>query len=183
MAKFIALVSVFFFSVWTSAEEEIPLLPDEPVIDKAPTSAISKRTLSTIEERISSMSLEQKVGQVFIFGFSSTTMDKKLQHVMEIYKPGGVIIFGRNVKTPLQIARLNHDLERISKQQSGIPILKMVDQEGGSVSRIRTRPMAPSALALGITEDNKLISETGEVIGQILKLLGFNMNLAPVLDI
>lgn len=59
----------------------------------------------------------------------------------------------------------------------------MVDQEGGNVARLKVRNATPSALALGETNDPELIERYGEAMGQLMSKIGFNVNLAPVLDL
>lgn len=59
----------------------------------------------------------------------------------------------------------------------------MIDQEGGVVSRLRSRTPFASALSLGHLQDEKLTEEYGKQTGLLLRSLGFNTNLAPVLDI
>lgn len=136
-----------------------------------------------IRNFISKMTLEQKVGQLFIFGFPGKDISSSLKWRMQESQPGGIIVFSRNIDNPNQIAKLNHSAHELSLKQSGLPLLIMVDQEGGVVSRIKTRPFPPSALAIGTAQNPALAKEAGLATGEILSLLGFNMNLAPVVDI
>jgi len=129
------------------------------------------------------LSLEQKVGQVFIFGFPGVTTERHLGKMIRLYQPGGIIVFGRNIKTAYQIAKLNRKAQKISLEKTGVPLLISVDQEGGKVIRIKTSPPLPSALSIGLTENPNLAQKAGFFTGQLLYSLGFNMNLAPVLDV
>jgi len=129
------------------------------------------------------MSLEQKVGQLFIFGFMGTEANHSLNEIIEKLHPGGILVFGRNIHTAKQVAQLLFDAQTASIQSSRSPLLIAVDQEGGDVIRIRTSPPLPSALALGVTGETDLVHEAGLQTAILLKALGFNMNLAPVLDI
>lgn len=132
---------------------------------------------------IDDLTLEQQVGQMFIFGFSGSKLNKKIKTHFQTLQPGAVIVFGRNVKTLSQVSQLNSDLQKLSLSYSKIPLFIAIDQEGGSVSRIKTSPNLPSAYTIGNTNDPALCFQAGKVTGQILRLLGFNMNLAPVLDV
>lgn len=132
---------------------------------------------------VSEMSLEEKVGQLFFIGFSGDTMTTKLKKHLTDIRPGAIIVFGRNIKTLKQIAALNKDLQTTVMSASSIPAFIAVDQEGGLVSRIHTAPAMPSAFTIGQTGDADLSYRAGKVTGELLFLLGFNMNLAPVLDI
>jgi beta-N-acetylhexosaminidase len=129
------------------------------------------------------LSLEQKVGQMFIFGFSGTKINKNLKTHLKTLQPGAVIVFGRNIKNLTQVSELNTELQKLALGYSNIPLFIAIDQEGGAVSRIKTSPGLPSAYTIGNTNDPALSFQAGKVTGQILSLLGFNMNLAPVLDV
>lgn len=129
------------------------------------------------------LSLEEKVGQLFILGFNGQSFNQSVNQLLQQVRPGGLIIFGRNIKSPNQVRLLNHDLAKWYRDQLLWQPLIMVDQEGGSVARIKTKPPAPSALALGNTENPLVAQLAGKYTGQILRLLGFQMNLAPVADL
>ncbi len=139
--------------------------------------------LEKIDSVIAKMSLEQKVGQLFIFGFSGQSLTKKHRAWMNQLKPGSVILFRRNIKTPQQTIRLNQALQETATKVSGLPVFIMLDQEGGLVNRIPLSQTPPSALALGMTKNPGLVSDVGRATGGMIQALGFNMNLAPVLDL
>lgn len=132
---------------------------------------------------IDQMSLDEKVGQLLFVGFNGKVVTPAFRKHLEFLKPGAVIVFGRNIKSLKQIASLNNDLQQIALSTSGVPLFIAVDQEGGGVSRINTSPSMPSAFTIGQTNDPTLAFQAGKVTGELLSLLGFNMNLAPVLDI
>lgn len=135
------------------------------------------------EKKLQKMSLEQKVGQMFLFGFKGKDFSHSLRSLMDETLPGGIIVFSRNIHTARQMVQLNHSLQKTSLQNTGVPLLIALDQEGGNVSRIRTKPAIPSALALGKANDETLSERMGYTVGKLLDSLGFNMNLAPVLDL
>lgn len=137
----------------------------------------------SVEQIISRMSLEEKVSQLFIFGFRGAQPSQRLAQIIQKEKPGALIVFKRNVKTPYQIASFNHWAHEQSQNAVGLPFLIMIDQEGGSVTRIRTRPLPPSALSIGKTKNPEVAFNVGKVTGKILRTLGFNSNLAPVADL
>lgn len=137
----------------------------------------------SIEEIIDKMPLDKKVGQLFIFGFTGSKYDQALKRQLEKLHPGAVIVFGRNIKTLNQVKRLNERAQKASLKHSKVPLLIAVDQEGGKVIRIKTSPSLPSARTLALTGDESLVQDAGYVTGQLMTSLGFNMNLAPVVDI
>lgn len=129
------------------------------------------------------MTLDEKVGQLFIVGFPKTQVDKELETFIRKYKPGSFLLFKRNIKSPEQIRALNEELYKISFQAGRLPPLIAIDQEGGAVSRLPIDPAPPNALAIGQTESPTVAEEMGFATGRFLREVGFNMNLAPVLDI
>lgn len=129
------------------------------------------------------MSLRQKVGQMLIFGYSGTTAEGSLERIIRNYRPGAIITFSRNITSFDQIRDVNKRAQVWAQAGGGIPLLIMVDQEGGNVSRLRVHPGLPSALALGETKNLDLVEKYGTALGHLMGQLGFNMNLAPVLDL
>ena len=137
----------------------------------------------SIQEIIEEMPLEKKVGQMFIFGFTGSKYNQSLSQQINKLHPGAIIVFGRNIKTLNQVKALNEKAQRDSLKNSKVPLLIAVDQEGGKVIRIKTSPSLPSARTLALTDNEGLVQDAGYVTGRLLTSLGFNMNLAPVVDI
>lgn len=136
-----------------------------------------------IEQKIASLSLEKKVGQLFIIGFPQTSVDERLSQHLITYHFNAFLLFKRNIASLSQLENLNQSLYSLGAR-SGLPLpIVAVDQEGGFVSRIPIQPMVPSALSIGLTKSTLVAEKLGEEVGKILLKLGFNMNLAPVLDI
>lgn len=129
------------------------------------------------------MTLEQKVGQLMIWSFQGQDLTPELQRTLTKYQPGALIVFRRNIKAPSQIAQFNRDLQKFASQKLKAPLFLMIDQEGGLVTRIRTSTPMPSALALARMDDEAFVENYAQATADMLKLLGFNVNLAPVLDI
>ncbi len=96
---------------------------------------------------------------------------------------GGVILFARNVQSPRQVWELNQALARAARRADRPPLFIMVDQEGGSVARLKA-PFTdgPDLAALGGAAPETLAAH-GARLGAELKAAGFNWNLAPVLDV
>ncbi len=136
-----------------------------------------------INEIIDKMDINTKIGQLFIFGFSGSTINRSLKNILNTMRPGAVIVFSHNIKSASQIAQLNYEAQSIAISKTEIPLLIAVDQEGGEVIRIKTSPPLPSALSIGKTKSPKIAEKAGFYTGELLRTLGFNMNLAPVLDV
>ncbi len=150
-------------------------------------SAIAQSQDSTKVERVQEimqqMSVEQKVGQLFLFGFNGTTRQEGLNQIIKELTPGGIVFFSRNIKTARQTSQLIFQSQVLSETRSLVPMFTAIDQEGGFVSRIKLNPPFPSALSIALTNDTVLTDRMGYYTGLLLSSLGFNMNLAPVVDL
>lgn len=126
---------------------------------------------------VTSLQLREKIGQMFVIGISGPAIDDNTARLLDRILPGGVCHFARNIKSIEQIRSLN---EEISERLKIVPMLS-IDQEGGLVDRLRRliSPM-PAASAL---KDAKDVAEFAKMIGEVLRLLGFNTNFAPVVDV
>ncbi len=118
-----------------------------------------------------------------ILGFRGTDLQQGTIALIEEIQPGALIAFRHNVGTLEQVAQKNYALQMLSLKHTGLPLLLMVDQEGGPVVRIRTHPPPLSAAAIGQTGDLGVARGAGRHTGRLLRGLGYNMNLAPVLDL
>lgn len=112
-----------------------------------------------------------------------TDLSRGLSESIRKHQPGGIIIFGRNIKTARQLANLNYSAQALAIKTTKVPMFIAVDQEGGSVIRVKTQSPLPSALAIGGTKRADLAFSAGASTGQLLRTLGFTMNLAPVVDV
>ena len=131
-------------------------------------------------ESLLSLPLEEQIGQFFYIGLPGTEIDAETRALLEEIKPGGIIIFGRNVESAPQLRKLLDDAREILPT---CPLLG-VDQEGGLVDRLRkiSTPM-PSARTIREHGDLAGARALGRITGEALRLLGFNMNFAPVMSI
>jgi beta-N-acetylhexosaminidase len=136
-----------------------------------------------VDELISQMSLEEKVGQLFMIGILESKMTHGLMSRVHKIRPGFLILFRKNIITPVQTSNLIYSLQNLSIKNSKIQMIVAVDQEGGDVVRIPTKPSLPTAMALGRSYDLKNTFNIGKYVGEVLSTLGIHMNLAPVLDL
>ena len=134
----------------------------------------------THSENLLSLPLEQKIGQLLYIGLPGTEFDSEARALVEQVRPGGIIIFGRNVAAPEQLRGL---LDGVRELMPFEPLFG-IDQEGGLVDRLRKicTPM-PAARKIRQHGDLAAARALGRITGEILRLLGFNMNFAPVLSI
>lgn len=116
-------------------------------------------------------------GRLFIVGVPGVELSADDERFLEEVHPSGVCLFARNIKEPAQVKGLTDSIRSIL----GGDALICVDQEGGRVDRLRRilEPM-PSADSLRNTADAAIL---GDLSGRALRLLGINVNFAPVVDV
>lgn len=115
-----------------------------------------------------------------LLGISGTELTPDEAALFRRIRPAGYILFSRNIATPRQTRQLTDELRALSYDE---PILA-IDQEGGRVSRTAAiAPAPPSAPALARRGDPLAIARSAAATADLLRLLGINMNLAPVLDL
>ena len=133
--------------------------------------------LPPLEERVlTQMTLEQKVGQLFMFGFNGLELYEDTKELINTRHIGGVLLLGKNISDEAQIKNLNTQLQN----ESQIPLLISIDQEGGVVSRIKwDKDLVVSQKNMGSEDEIYSLSVKKS---QILKELGINVNLAPVVE-
>jgi len=139
---------------------------------------------NTVFDILKEMSIDEKIGQLFIVGFEGTTPNNALIKMLTDKHVGGVILFKRNINNPENLRKLNNSLKEINSGVSKIPLFISVDEEGGRLSRMPEQlSKLPAAKSIGEINDENISYEVGSLIAQLTKSFGFNMNFAPVLDI
>jgi beta-N-acetylhexosaminidase len=124
--------------------------------------------------------MSNDVGQLLLVGVPGTELDVETAAMLRRVQPGGFILFGRNIASPVQLRKLIDDLRDLSEVEPVITI----DQEGGRVSRLRLiGEEPPNAQQLRDKGDPALVRRHGELTAKLLRLFGFNLDLCPVLDI
>ena len=174
------------------------------VVGVTATPAVAHRRDSRLEKIISRMSIEAKIGQLFVpyfYGTSATApsrldQDRNLaalgvRTVAELiakYHIGGVIYFHgwtNNIQDPRQIAELSNGVQRASLAlPTPIPSLISIDQEHGVNVRIGSgATQLPGAMALGAGRSLADARTAGWISGTELAALGIHQNFAPVADV
>ncbi len=161
---------------------------DDKKLDSNTNNSSDKETLSPLEkkvnEKLESMSLEEKIGQMLIISYRSGEMDDTLKSALVNNKPGGFILFAENFTTYEKTLNLIKSI----KETADIPMFMSVDQEGGTVQRLKSlsdvqATKIPAMFDVGKTGDSDIAYQVGGVIGEELKVFGINVDFAPVLDI
>jgi beta-N-acetylhexosaminidase len=135
-----------------------------------------------ILEKITNMSLDEKIGQMIIAGISGTTIDTNTKKLLTKYMVGGIIFYQDNLVNPSQAVQLLNQLK--SEGDQNVPLLLGVDQEGGRVTRLPGGLINfPTNKEIGAINDAQFSYNVGTMLGKELKEYGFNLDFAPVLDI
>ncbi|MFT6238406.1 MAG: beta-N-acetylhexosaminidase [Akkermansiaceae bacterium] len=115
-----------------------------------------------------------------IVGLSGTQLTAEETTLFREIQPAGYILFSRNLESAQQIRELTDSLAALTLDRPFISI----DQEGGRVWRTREFSCAPPDAATFTAKANpKQIAQFGAFTGQLLEILGINLNFAPVLDL
>ncbi|MGW7055891.1 glycoside hydrolase family 3 protein [Streptomyces sp. NPDC054887] len=166
-------------------------------------SAAGSHTRSRLKRLVSRMSLEEKVGQLFVMrvhGHSATEpnqvdIDLNLKEMgvrtaaelVAKYHVGGIIYFAwaHNTRDPHQIADLSNGIQRAGlAQDTPVPLLISTDQEHGIVARVgKPATLVPGAMALGAGGSRSDARKAARIAGAELAAMGITQNYAPVADV
>ncbi|MEU0100500.1 glycoside hydrolase family 3 protein [Streptomyces sp. NPDC006267] len=173
----------------------------------APSAASTPSADASTDRRlrriIAGMSLEEKVGQLFVtrvYGHSATDPDqadidanlaelgvRTAAELISTYHVGGIIYFtwAHNTRDPHQIADLSNGLQRAALAgRSRLPLLVSTDQEHGIVCRVgEPATLLPGAMALGAGGSRSDTRRAAWIAGTELAALGINQNYAPDADV
>ena len=118
-------------------------------------------------------------------GMPGPDLDKETDKLIREGHIGGIILFSRNIENPLQLAGLCRDLQSAATEAQDYPLFLAVDQEGGRVARLKAPFRSfPGNVAISMDEEPvKRAIEFATVTSKEMKIVGLNMNLAPVVDV
>lgn len=135
-----------------------------------------------VDALLADMTLEEKVGQLMMVGFSGMEKSKNAVELIKDKHIGGIIYFDRNLTSPKQVAELSNSLQESAlESKSQLPLMIAVDQEGGTILRMREQVSSiPSQASL---ESPKEVFEVAKLNAKELASMGININFAPVLDL
>ncbi|MFD5127121.1 glycoside hydrolase family 3 protein [Streptomyces olindensis] len=152
---------------------------------------------------VSRMTLEEKVGQLFVmrvYGHSATAPDqadidanlkeigvRTAAELVATYRVGGIIYFAwaHNTRAPHQIADLSNGIQKASLDlPRGLPVLISTDQEHGIVARVgRPATLFPGAMAVGAGGSRSDALTLGRIAGAELRAMGIRQDYSPVADV
>ena len=185
LAILLGCLALCFYGSYTGVQEFLEPKPvEEPV-----KIAKSMSQDDIVDSIVQKMTLEEKVGQLFLV--IPESVDDCGHDVVEPcigfkdnqakYNVGGIILFDNNLKDPEQTKKLIAKLQSWSKY----PMFIAVDEEGGIVSRVgNTKAMqVPKIGDMNSIKDAQEAYDVGDTIGKYLHDLGFNLDFAPVADV
>jgi beta-glucosidase-like glycosyl hydrolase len=127
----------------------------------------------------STMSMDEKIGQLFMVPAYSNLDEKHVQEVrslIEDFHVGGLIFMQGG---PVRQANLTNEFQELAKT----PLMLAMDAEWGLGMRLDSTISYPRQMALGAIRDEQLIYDFGAEVGRQLGRLGVHVNFAPVVDI
>jgi beta-N-acetylhexosaminidase len=132
-------------------------------------------------------SLAEMAGQLIIIGFEGDTSSspgfREMMSNLESGLAGGVIFMGHNVRSRKDLLAMT---DRVRKCRCRFKPLIAIDEEGGKVERLTDAigfRSSPSAEAVALLRDEKRAAEIFDQIALDVRAAGFNLNLAPVVDL
>ncbi|MFS4492273.1 glycoside hydrolase family 3 N-terminal domain-containing protein [Maribacter sp. 2308TA10-17] len=134
---------------------------------------------SWVDSKYNSMSLEEKLGQLFMVSVASDQSKSNTDKINALIKSeniGGVIF---STGGPVRQAKLTNSYQKASN----IPLLIGMDAEWGLSMRLDSTYAFPYNMTLGAISDNKIVEKVGKQIGKHAKRLGVHINFAPDVDI
>jgi beta-N-acetylhexosaminidase len=130
---------------------------------------------------IKSFTKTELAGQRLMVGFEGDEFSDDLRYLIGELKVGGIILFSQNITSPGQLKDLCEAMQQHAAVSGNLPLFIAVDQEGGQVARLKEPfTIFPGNPHMKGEED---ASRFAEITAVELTRVGFNMNMAPVMDI
>ena len=129
------------------------------------------------------LATRRDIGQFLIGSMPGTSVPVELRSLAKEFDLGGVILFGRNIEAPEQVAELSADCEGLGRT---MPAWVSVDQEGGRVARLKepfTKWPPMATLGRAGTQSEALAGRFAKALADELLAVGITLDYAPVLDI
>lgn len=176
-----------------TAQKEPPATLEDVLPAEIPPTEAPAPTPKTARALLKSMSLEEKVHQLFIItpealtGFSQVTQfGDKSKEALQQHPVGGLIYFSQNLEDTEQVTQMLADTQDYARELSGCGMFFAVDEEGGTVARVAdslgTTALEPMQ-SYGSRNDVGEAFGVGMTIGTEIGELGFNLDFAPVADV
>ena len=157
----------------------------EPAVETPDADPYETRARGILE----TLSAREKLEQMMVIdartfdGENMTVLSDEVRKTLEEHCWGGFILFSENVESLSKLVRLTSDLQLAAKENSGLPLLIGIDQEGGRVERMPFTTHLPGNMALGASGNPNLSKAAANITGMELSALGINTDFAPCADI
>lgn len=166
MKKFFVVFAYLFLIQTINAQHDSPFY-------------IDSLQIKWVNEKYNSMTLDEKVGQLFIvaaYSNKDAMHEAEIENLVKTEAIGGLIFMQDDA---LKQVELTNRYNKVSK----IPLLIGMDAEWGLAMRLKDITRYPWAMTLGAIQENDLIREMGVAIGEQSNRIGVNFNFAPVVDV
>lgn len=128
-----------------------------------------------------SISDEEAAGQLLMIGIPDKKIGPENQSLLKKVPAGSIILFKRNIGSLASLTEFTGALQ--STRPAHLPFIIGIDQEGGDVVRLQTKPALPSAFSVSESKSIPFVSVFSDRLSELLFASGINMNFAPVLDL
>src|SRR4051812_43570109 len=132
-----------------------------------------------VDSVLNTLDLDEKIGQLMMVQVTSNNDAKQLQNIEDEIKThhiGGVVFMQGG---PVRQVRMRNHFQAIS----AVPLFVAQDSEWGPGMMLDSTVSFPRALLLGAIRNDSMIYKTAKEIANQLKMLGVNINFAPVADV
>lgn len=178
------LLILFLFAAPALGEGIVEWDPDD-------IAAVEANPLDQARMIMRQMTDEEKIGQLLIVAPEDLT-GERITNVLSDpsciarLPVGGVILYGQNIASEMQLKTLIQDLNGGANAAGLYPLFIAVDEEGGSVARVAHKiglETGASPTETGASGQSQMAYQNGRIIGHYLNEYGFNLNFAPVADV
>lgn len=128
-----------------------------------------------------SLSDEEAAGQLLMIGIPGQKISPENQSLLKKVPAGSIILFKRNIGSLSSLTEFTRALQ--NTRPTNMPFIIGIDQEGGDVVRLQTKPALPSAFSVSESKSIPFVSVFSDRLSELLFASGINMNFAPVLDL
>lgn len=184
MKKFLLLISVIFFILsLTRCVKDKGSMSDsacssEEVEDVRVGNDLTVRAMHMADSVITSMTLEEMVGQCFmpsIYSRDDEETLRKLREYMTDLHVGGIILLKGNLLSAATMGNIG--------SKANVPLFVAIDAEWGLGMRLEDAPGFPKNGFIGPGADEQLLYDYGREVARECRRVGINMVLGPVIDV
>ena len=112
-----------------------------------------------------------------------TELNDEIREMLAREHFGGVLLFGENFQDTEQTLSLVAEMQSAVQEGGGVPLMIAVDEEGGSVARLKYGTIGVGNMALGATGNPDNARTMAGILGEEMGLLGIHTDFAPVMDV